>query len=168
SGGRILREKDGKPTGVLVDRAMGLVSRRIPPPDAEAVRRRIANAALACAKLGLTTVHDAGTGDREIQAYKALIANDGLKLRVYAMIGGAGPHWAQWLKTGPEVGEFLTVRSIKLVADGALGSRGALLLQPYSDEPGTRGLATVDAARFRELLKQALARGFQVNTHAIG
>ncbi|MBL8210816.1 MAG: amidohydrolase [Bryobacterales bacterium] len=168
SGGRILREKDGKPTGVLVDRAMGLVSRRIPPPDAEAVRRRIANAALACAKLGLTTVHDAGTGDREIQAYKALIANDGLKLRVYAMIGGAGPHWAQWLKTGPEVGEFLTVRSIKLVADGALGSRGAAMKEPYSDEPSHRGLTIIRQDEIERVAKQAVTRGFQVNTHAIG
>ncbi len=168
AGGRIIREKDGKPTGVLVDRAMGLVSRRIPPPDAEAVRKRIENAALACAKLGLTTVHDAGTGDREIQAYKALIAKNALKLRVYAMIGGSGAHWEQWLKTGPEVGEYLTVRSIKLVADGALGSRGAAMKEPYADEPSHRGLTILKQEEIERVAKQAVARGFQVNTHAIG
>lgn len=168
AGGRILREKDGKPTGVLVDRAMGLVARRIPPPDAEVVRKRIENAALACAKLGLTTVHDAGTGVREIQAYKALIAKNALKLRVYAMIGGAGPHWEQWLKTGPEVGEYLTVRGIKLVADGALGSRGAAMKEPYTDEPSHRGLTILKQEEIERVAKQAVARGFQVNTHAIG
>jgi len=168
AGGRILREKDGKPTGVLVDRAMGMVARRIPPPDAEVVRKRIENAALACAKLGLTTVHDAGTGVREIQAYKALIAKNALKLRVYAMIGGAGPHWEQWLKTGPEVGEYLTVRGIKLVADGALGSRGAAMKEPYTDEPSHSGLTILKQEEIERVAKQAVARGFQVNTHAIG
>jgi predicted amidohydrolase YtcJ len=167
-GGRILRDKSGKPTGVLIDRAMGLVSRRIPPPTPEQTRASIERAAKECARLGLTGVHDAGTSAEHITAYRELAAEGRLPLRVYAMIGGAGPHWDSWLARGPETGEYLTVRSIKLVADGALGSRGAAMKEPYSDDPGNRGLTIVKREDIERVARQAVAKGFQVNTHAIG
>lgn len=167
-GGKILRDPAGKASGVLVDRAMGLVSRRIPAPTPAQIENRIARAARECARLGLTTVHDAGAGARDIAAYRALIAANRLPVRVYAMIGGPGDHWEDWLRRGPETGDQLTVRSIKLVADGALGSRGAAMKEPYSDDPGNQGLSILDRAAIEKVARQAVARGFQVNTHAIG
>ncbi|MGH9673835.1 MAG: amidohydrolase, partial [Bryobacteraceae bacterium] len=167
-GGRILRDASGRPTGVLIDRAMGLVSRRIPPVGAERTKSNIARAAAECARLGLTTVHDAGAGAEDLAGYRALIAGKQLPVRVYAMIRGEGALWSEYLKRGPEVGERLTVRSIKLVADGALGSRGAAMMEPYSDEPGNKGLAILSRADVERVARAAAGAGLQVNTHAIG
>jgi predicted amidohydrolase YtcJ len=97
-----------------------------------------------------------------------VIAEHKLPVRVYAMIGGEGPLWREYLKRGPEVGERLTVRSIKLMADGALGSRGAALLAPYSDDPGNSGLLILAKSDIERVARDAVAHGFQVNTHAIG
>jgi predicted amidohydrolase YtcJ len=170
-GGRLLRDARGAPSGVLVDAAQGLIESRVPAPTREARKRRLERGLQACAQAGLTEVHDAGVDLDTIALYKELLAEGRLGVRVYAMLRGPEDFLAMPATLEPEIGlgdGRLTVRAIKVVADGALGSRGALLLQPYSDEPGTKGLATVDPARLRELLKQALARGFQVNTHAIG
>ena len=166
-GGRIHRDAQGRPTGVLIDRAQGLVSRKIPPSGPEKVREAIARAARECARLGLTTVHDAGTGAEDIAAYRELIAQKRLPVRIYAMIRGEGL-WQEYLKRGPEIGEWLTVRSIKLGADGALGSRGAAMLAPYSDEPANSGLLILTRADIERVARAAVTRGFQVNTHAIG
>jgi hypothetical protein len=175
SGGRILRDAGGAPSGVFVDAAQRLVTSKIPAPSREVRKRRLARGLKACAQAGLTSVHDAGVGLDTVPLYKELLAEDALPVRVYVMLRGPGGGPDEFLAAGSvlrlEVGlgdGRLTVRAIKVVADGALGSRGALLLAPYSDEPATKGLLTVDPARFRELLRQALARGFQVNTHAIG
>jgi predicted amidohydrolase YtcJ len=116
----------------------------------------------------LTTVHDAGVGAEVIDAYRELIAEKRLPVRVYAMIGGEGALWSKYVGKGPEMGERLTVRSIKLVGDGALGSRGAALKEPYSDEPGNRGLMILSREAVARVAKVAVERGFQVNTHAIG
>ncbi|MBI4902269.1 MAG: amidohydrolase [Acidobacteria bacterium] len=167
-GGKIIRDASGKPTGILVDRAQGLVSRRIPSAGNDALLRRLRRAAEECARLGLTTVHDAGVSAEVIAAYRSLIAKNALPVRAYAMIGGAGRLWEDWLKRGPEIGPHLTVRSIKLVADGALGSRGAAMKEPYSDEPSNRGLVLAKKEDIERVSRQAAARGFQVNTHAIG
>ena len=169
-GGRILRDPGGAPSGVLVDKAMALVSSFIPDPPRDVRKRRLAAGLRACARAGLTSVHDAGAGLGVVALYKELLAEGGLATRVYVMLKAdeflaAGPSLA------PEVGlgdGRLTVRAVKVVADGALGSRGALLLAPYSDEPGKRGLATVEPETLRTLLRRALAQGFQVATHAIG
>jgi predicted amidohydrolase YtcJ len=167
-GGKILRTSSGEPTGVLIDRAEALVSRRIPPASAEQIRRRLERAAQECARLGITTVHDAGIGPQEIAAYRTLIHEGKLPIRVYGMIGGPGALWDEYLKRGPEIGERLTIRSIKLLADGALGSRGAALLTPYSDDPGNTGLLILNREQIERVARQALEHGFQVNTHAIG
>lgn len=167
-GGKITRDASGKPTGVLVDRAQALVASKIPPPTEEQVRRNLKRAAEECARLGLTTVHDAGIGATELAAYRALIAAAELPVRIYAMIGGQGALWQEYLKRGPEIGDLLTVRSIKLVADGAMGSRGAAFWQPYSDDPRNTGLLILKPAEIEKVAREAMAEGFQVNTHAIG
>ena len=169
-GGRILRDAGGRPTGVLVDAAVGLVQARIPPPDEATRLRRLQRGLEACARLGLTEVHDAGVDLAGVALYKRLLAQGRLPVRVYVMLS-AGDFLARGAQLVPEVGlgdGRLTVRAVKAYADGALGSRGALLLQPYSDEPGQRGLPASEAGDFARLLDLALARGFQVATHAIG
>lgn len=168
SGGKIIRGKGNRPAGVLVDRAQGLVTRKIPAATAEETRRRILRAAKECARLGLTSVHDAGVTRGDLDAYRALIASGELPVRVNAMVGGVGPLWEEYKKRGPEIGEMLTVRSIKMYADGALGSRGAALLAPYSDDPKNSGLLINDEPLLRQVSLDAVRTGFQVCTHAIG
>jgi predicted amidohydrolase YtcJ len=148
-GGKILRDASGQPTGILIDRAQSLVAAKIPPPGPEVLRRRLARAARECARLGLTTVHDAGVSADVLAAYRDLIARDELPIRIYAMIGGEGKLWREYLERGPEIGERLTVRSIKLMADGAMGSRGAAFFEPYNDDPGNTGLLHAPARRYR-------------------
>lgn len=167
-GGRVHRDANGKPTGVLVDRAMGLVSRKIPAPTQEQLQQRILRAAQECVRLGMTSVHDAGVSGNDIAAYHQLVSAKMLPMRVYAMIRGTDPVLQEWMKRGPEIGDYLTIRSIKLVADGALGSRGAAMKEPYSDEPSNRGLLITKREEIERIAKQAVASGFQVNTHAIG
>ncbi len=167
-GGQIIRDGAGNPTGILVDRAQGLVTRKIPPLTVDDVEARLRKAALECARLGMTSVHDAGCSRTELDAYRRLIAKNQLPVRIYFMIGGAGELWDEYLKRGPEIGEKLTVRSIKLVADGAMGSRGAAFFQPYSDAKDNTGLLILQKEYIRDVAKDAVAKGFQVNTHAIG
>ena len=167
-GGKIVRDAQGEATGILIDRAQGLVSAKIPPPTDEQIRQRLRAAALECAKLGMTSVHDAGISAQMLRAYQQLVAEKLLPVRVYAMIGGEGPLWQEYLRKGPEVGDYLTVRSIKLVADGAMGSRGAAFWQPYSDDPGNSGLLILKQETIERVARQAAAKGFQVATHAIG
>jgi len=170
-GGRIIRDAAGAPTGVLVDHAQVLVTSKIPEAPHEVRKRRLAAGLQACARAGLTEVHDAGVGLDAVGIYKELLREKSLPVRVYVMLRGPGEFLAKGATLKPEVGlgdGMLTIRAIKVVADGALGSRGALLLAPYSDEPGKKGLLTVDEAEFRRLLPRAIAQGFQVNTHAIG
>ncbi|MDX2178352.1 MAG: amidohydrolase [Bryobacteraceae bacterium] len=167
-GGQIIRDAAGVPTGILVDRAQALVSRKIPPLTEDQIEARLARAAQECARLGMTTVHDAGISRQELEAYRRLIAKGKLPVRIYAMIGGAGDLWQDYLQRGPEIGDRLTVRSIKLVADGAMGSRGAAFFQPYSDDKQNSGLLILQKEYIRDVAKDAVAKGFQVNTHAIG
>lgn len=171
AGGRIIRNDDGAPAGVLVDAAQGLVGAKIPPASRETRKRRLRLGLQAAAEAGLTSVHDAGVDLDEVALYKELLAEKALPIRVYVMLRGPQEFLARGGALKPELGlgdGRLTVRAIKAVADGALGSRGALLLEPYSDEPGVRGLLTLDQADFGQLLDRAVARGFQVATHAIG
>jgi predicted amidohydrolase YtcJ len=168
-GGRILRDANGRPTGVLIDRARGMVDRKIPAATADQVERRILRALQECARLGITSVHDAGVGAEGIDAYHALAKAGKLPIRSYVMLGGGpGPLLDSWFAKGPEIGDYLTIRSIKLVADGALGSRGAAMLEPYSDDPGNKGLLITKQDVIRAVAAKAVTRGFQVNTHAIG
>jgi hypothetical protein len=167
-GGRIIRGPSGEPTGVLVDAAQRLVAARMPVATAARIRERLALAARECSRVGITSVHDAGVGGEALAAYRSLIGEGNLPLRIYAMIGGDGELWREYLKRGPEVGERLTVRSIKLVADGAMGSRGAAFLEPYLDDPANSGLLMLTRAQIERVARQAVEGGFQLNVHAIG
>lgn len=167
-GGKIIRDAEGNATGVLVDRAMGLVGSKIPRAGYAQIKRQLELAAKECARLGLTGVHDAGVGADVLRAYRELIAEGKLPVRIYAMIGGDGALWREYLAKGPEVGEFLTVRAIKLMGDGALGSRGAALWQPYTDDKQNTGLLVTPREVIERVAREAVAKGFQVATHAIG
>jgi predicted amidohydrolase YtcJ len=169
-GGRLLRDAAGEPTGVLIDTAQRLVARHIPPPTPADVERQILAADGEARRLGLTTVHDAGASSATIEAYRRLSRDGRLATRLYVMIDSSPATTAEWFARGPLVdpGHKVTVRAIKLYADGALGSRGALLLEDYADEPGTRGLAVTPPDRLEQTARAAAAAGFQPCTHAIG
>jgi predicted amidohydrolase YtcJ len=169
-GGRILRNADGTPTGVFIDTAMDLVARVIPPPSRQVRRARIVEAARNIAGRGLTAVHDAGVDQDTIQLMRELIDAGELPIRVYVMLADDNELLDYWFNRGPllDYGDHLTVRSVKLYADGALGSRGAALLAPYSDDPSNSGLMIASSAHVARRSQAAMTAGFQVGTHAIG
>jgi len=171
-GGRVIRDAQGRPTGVLIDRAMDLVARHIPPRRREENKRALLLAIEECLRSGITSFHDAGASREAIELYQELLREGKLTLRLYVMISGRDEALLrEYLSRGPEIGlgeHHLTIRAIKLVADGALGSRGAALLEPYADEPGHMGLLLLSEEEIYRIARQALAAGFQVNTHAIG
>jgi predicted amidohydrolase YtcJ len=172
-GGRILRDAAGHATGVLIDAAADAVRKLVPPLDDAAFAEAISDAARACAAVGLTGVHEMGVDSRQIAAYKRLIDTGDparLPLRLLGAINGPGATWREWRERGPErrYGDRLSVSAIKLYADGALGSRGAALLAPYSDDPQNSGLELAPRADLERWVGEAVAAGFQVCTHAIG
>lgn len=170
-GGKIIRDAQGNPTGVFVDAAMRLVSKQLPELSNQEATQAIQLALQECLQYGITTVHDMGVDAREIALYKQLIDRDEFPFRIYAAIGGVGDLWTQSLSSGPLIGfgqNRLTVRALKLYVDGALGSRGAALIEPYSDEPDNRGLTVSSEGAIRSATVEALKHGFQVCTHAIG
>ena len=171
-GGEILRKPNGDPTGVFVDNAMDLVSEKIPDISPERLEEAIVMATDRCLATGLTSVHDAGTPVSTIGIYKKLIDSDRLGIRIYALLyPPEHASAADYLSKNRLIGygdDFLTVRSIKLFMDGALGSRGALMFEPYSDRPGYSGLPMTSYDRALEISQDALAAGYQLCTHAIG
>ena len=171
-GGRILRRPDGTPSGVLVDNAMDLLEKVIPPDSPADTARRFTAAGKACVRVGLTQVQDAsGYSAEHIDVLERLAAGRGLPLRVYASVSPEPAALAGSFAKGIRVGggsRLLTVRAIKGYADGALGSRGAALLADYSDEPGKRGLLVTPPERLEEIARQARANGWQLWIHAIG
>jgi predicted amidohydrolase YtcJ len=168
-GGEIIRDADGEPTGVLIDNAMNLVTRQLAAVDREDRKRRLALATETAARYGLTEVHDAGVTDLDIDLFLELQNEQRLPIRVYAMLTDDAALLDRWYRRGPLLDqERVTVRAIKLYADGALGSRGAALHQPYSDAPEQTGLLVSPPAHIEKVAREARARGFQVGTHAIG
>ncbi len=171
-GGRILRRADGSPSGVLVDNARSLVSRRQPAPtDADLERQLLAGAA-ECAAAGLTEVQDASAYDPAAIAVLERLADRGaLPIRIYATVSPRPGVLEDALAKGARIGtvsDRLTVRAVKAYADGALGSRGAALLADYTDEPGQRGLLRTSPERLAEIALAARRAGWQVWIHAIG
>jgi predicted amidohydrolase YtcJ len=170
-GGRIVRGAGGAPTGVLVDAAADRVLAIPPPPSAADLERRILLASQHLAAYGLTGIHDAGTGREELAALRRLQQSGRLPVRVYAMLDGSdSEQLGQELPGGPSLSRdgMLAVRAVKLYADGALGSRGAWLSAPYTDEPGNRGLQVTPAAELEDVIRRATRAGFQPCVHAIG
>jgi predicted amidohydrolase YtcJ len=172
-GGEIVRDSKGEPTGIFIDNAMLLITRHIPPLTVEEQKKVLLTSLNELAKKGLTSVHDAGIGASTIEAYKALDQAKRLPIRVYAMIDATDPEFDFLMKAGPSLSDLghsdmLAINSVKISADGALGSRGAALISDYSDLPGHKGLLLYPKAKLHSTMKQAMEAGFQVNTHAIG
>jgi predicted amidohydrolase YtcJ len=170
-GGRIERDASGNPSGVLVDKAMALVERVIPEPTHEARTAALKAALRHMNSVGLTGVGDAGDDAKQIAVYRELADQGQLTVRAYVMIRDTGADFEALSRNGPLIGyadDRLTIRSVKLYADGALGSRGAALLAPYSDMPSQRGLLFMSDAEMEHKIETALKAGYQVNVHAIG
>jgi predicted amidohydrolase YtcJ len=171
AGGKIMRDAAGHATGVLVDAAKELVVKVVPPQTEAEGRMALDRALGAMAKVGLTGVHDAGLGVAEDRLYRAYADQGKLTARIYGMIGGTQGDFDVLAKNGPlkTYGrDMYALRAVKLYSDGALGSRGAALIAPYSDEPHSHGLLFHKTAEMDAMMKKAMARGYQVNVHAIG
>nr|WP_299422858.1 amidohydrolase [uncultured Emticicia sp.] len=159
---------DGQLTGILVDNAMGLVRRVIPQATDADKRKMLLAAQKECFKLGLTTVSDAGLNQDDIDLIDKMNKEGSLKIRNYVMVSLGIRNLDYFIKKGVYKTDRLNVRSFKLYADGALGSRGACLLKPYSDEPSKTGFLLLSAAELERSLTQIYNSGFQANTHCIG
>jgi predicted amidohydrolase YtcJ len=170
-GGAINLGPDGQPTGMLIDHAQGLVWRLVPAPEETELQRALQFADRRELALGWTQVQDMHGNWTEVERMRKLYAEGKLHIRLLKAIDGPGPWADRLIAQGPGSPEFndrLEVRGIKLVMDGALGSRGAALLEPYSDDLGNTGLITVDTVSALDMMKRALRAGVQVQTHAIG
>jgi len=171
SGGRFIRDSANNPTGVLVDNAQGIVGRVIPANSRAELREQTLAAIAEANRWGLTGIHDAGVAPEGIAVYEELAKEGRYNLRNYVMVRSSDSVLDAFMQRGPQKALYdgrLWIRAIKLVADGALGSRGAALLEPYSDDPGNTGLITTPPERIRSVAVRALKAGFQVNVHAIG
>jgi len=166
-GGSLITEK-GELTGVLVDNAIGLVGKIIPVPEKKDIINALLQGEANCFAVGLTSVHDAGLNCPTIELVDSLHKSGDLKMRIYAMLSPGKENYEHYLFKGIYKTNRLNVRSIKLFADGALGSRGALLLEPYSDDPGNVGLAVSSIEYLRDQCELAYQNAYQVNTHCIG
>jgi len=167
-GGEILRDQDGQPTGVLVDNAIDLVKAHVPAPSAEQIRADLERAVAMCNRVGLTGAHDMGVSPAVLEALEAMAADGDLTLRVTAYLHGGDTELAPLLSEAPRRTGMLRVVGVKLFTDGALGSRGAALLAPYSDRAETSGLLVTPAVAMNERVADVHARGYQVAIHAIG
>ncbi|HZE73615.1 MAG TPA: amidohydrolase [Pyrinomonadaceae bacterium] len=171
-GGEILKDKQsGEPTGMLIDAAQGLLRSQVPSTTAADAERAIILGVKRDIELGWVEIQDAGGSYPDVDLYRKLYGQGAIKLRIYKAVYGPGPDATRLLSEGSSVGEFanrFTLRTIKVISDGALGSRGAALLEPYSDDPGNIGLLRVKEETLRPMLEDALRKGIQVETHAIG
>jgi predicted amidohydrolase YtcJ len=168
-GGEIIRDEFGNPTGIFNERAMSLITQHIPENTEESDEEALSLALQACLKNGITSFHDAGASRENIALFQKFKDEHKLGVRLYEMLTGWDRELLnEWYKKGPQIDPWLTIRSIKLNCDGALGSRGAWLLEPYSDRPDTYGMATLSMDTVLATSKDALKYGFQVCSHAIG
>ena len=170
-GGEVSKDASGEPNGMLLDAAQGLVRRHVPDTTAADAERAIVLGVKRNIELGWTQVQDAGGSYPEVELFKKLYTEGKIKLRIYKAVHGPSQNSARLLAEGPIIGAFdhrFTLRTIKVVSDGALGSRGAALLAPYADKPDTSGFLTVKQEELAPMLLEALRKGVQVETHAIG
>ncbi len=171
SGGEIRRFTDGAPSGLLLNRAVKLLDNAIPSPSEAELRRQILSGLMQMARDGYVTVHDAGLNRHHMEALATLEKEGLLPIRVYAMISARDEKLSrEWIKKGPDrdTDSMLVTRSVKAYYDGALGSRGARMLEEYSDRPGHTGVSGSQYGFDEDLVALLMARGFQVGIHAIG
>jgi predicted amidohydrolase YtcJ len=176
-GGKILRKANGEPTGILINQAMNMVKELAGNDNEELFREKLALAMEKCVKSGLTSVHEAGVGKREIDIMKRMADNGELTLRINAMLGEQEKpvfeaddleEFFRSTKIDSYANDYLCVNRIKLFFDGALGSRGAAFFEDYTDDPGNRGLLRISPEYISEVTRAALASGMSVATHCIG
>jgi predicted amidohydrolase YtcJ len=171
-GGQVLRDKQtGEPTGMLLDNAQAFVRSHIPATSEGDTEQAMILANNRSIMLGWTQVQDPGGSYRDVDLYKKLYGAGKIKLRIYKAVSGPGPEAQRLLREGPineAFGNRFNLRTIKVVSDGALGSRGAALLAPYSDSPDSSGFLRVKEEDLLPMLEEALRKGIQVQTHAIG
>ena len=170
-GGQIITDTRGQPTGVFIDNASDVLERQVPAPTAAELTSALKDAIALMHRWGLTGMHDAGATRGAIERYEALAKANELNLRLYVMIGDDAAALDHYFAKGPQSALYngqLWVRAVKLYADGAMGSRGAALLEPYSDDPNNVGLLKSTQQHIRDIAERGLKAGFQVNTHAIG
>ena len=166
-GGEVILDENGNPTGILIDEAAEYVEDMIPPLSRADQTELLLDAQKLCLEAGLTTVTDAGLPVGDILFLDSLQKAGDLKIGIYAMFS-AENETLEYIKNGPLVTDKISARSVKLYADGALGSRGALLKEPYSDDPDNTGLSLLSDSVYALYSKACLDYGFQLNTHCIG
>jgi predicted amidohydrolase YtcJ len=170
-GGQIIKDAKGNPTGVFVDNASDVLEAKVPAPTAAEYKSALKEAIALMHSWGLTGMHDAGASRTAIDTYEELAKAKELNLRLYVMIGDDKAALDHYFAKGPQSAMYdgqLWVRAVKLYADGAMGSRGAALLEPYSDDPNNSGLLKSTQEHIREVAERGLKAGFQINSHAIG
>ena len=168
-GGQILKDSNGDPTGMLLDNAQDLVENKIPKPTKSDREQALLLGVQREIKLGWCQIQNAGSHKEDIDLIRGAYAANKMQLRIYNAVFGPGPDAESFLKGGPIIeDQRFTQRTIKVIFDGALGSRGAALLKPYSDRPETSGYLTEKPEELRAMFREALRRGIQVETHAIG
>lgn len=166
-GGEVIQE-NGRITGVLIDNAMDLVSRLVPELSDEEFAQALMQAQENCFAVGLTTVADAGINYPTAQLIDRLHQDKKLKMRIYAMLSPTRENIDNYVSKGVYKTDHLTIRSVKIYSDGALGSRGALLFEPYSDAPGKTGFQVTSTDYLRQICRMCYDAGYQVATHCIG
>ena len=170
-GGQIIKDANGNPTGVFVDNASNVLEEKVPAPTAAEYKSALKEAIALMHRWGLTGMHDAGASRTAIDTYEELAKAKELNLRLYVMISDDKTALDHYFAKGPQSALYdgqLWVRAVKLYADGAMGSRGAALLEPYSDDPNNSGLLKSTQEHIRDVAERGLKAGFQINSHAIG
>jgi predicted amidohydrolase YtcJ len=171
SGGRIVRDRHGTPTGVFIDAAEALIYDRVPKPTRERLMRAVRSGIAECNRWGITALAEPGCDEAVLSAQMELLEAGEYSIRNHAMISDEQPLIEARARTGPVDAAYdgrLSIRAIKLYADGALGSRGAAMLAPYTDDPSNDGLILTPQERIEAVTERAIRSGFQVCTHAIG
>lgn len=170
-GGRIIRDEEGNATGIFIDTAMNYIADHIPERKDRELERALELAIEKMISLGITSVHDARVDMNEWNLFKKFADDQRLKTRIYAMFDGTDEMFDELAANGPiesYADDMLALRSVKISADGALGSRGAALLEEYSDDPGNQGLLFFNQQELNEMVYRGASNGFQMNIHAIG
>jgi predicted amidohydrolase YtcJ len=169
-GGKIVRNKQGQPTGILIDNAMDLLNEHLPKISENLLAAQLDAAGEQLLSEGITNVHDAGISKAVYDYFKKRVVEHSLPVRIYPMIAATSPVLRQLLQAGhvQDQYDWLSIRSVKAYGDGALGSRGAALLKPYSDDPDNSGLLVTRESDLKPLFDLVLGSGFQLNFHAIG
>ncbi|MDP2634062.1 MULTISPECIES: amidohydrolase [unclassified Pseudoalteromonas] len=170
TGGEIIRTPNGAPSGIFIDKAEGLITHFIPSPSEADINQALDKAGNHLLSLGITSTHDAGIDKQTWQTYKQRAEQETLPLRIVAMLNATDSSLETMLKAGrfKDINDYMSIRSVKIYADGALGSRGAALIEDYADRKNHKGLMLETQQKLEALFTLSFSNGFSANTHAIG